>query len=101
MPGLSGHNRVNVRSFKAIEVRRCTDRVSAHVVEEKPVPHTQLRNPVVVNYFVRAVAGWTPDNRPVSPLAALNNLCRAQTLTYTMNITLVIIFYHNLFLSHV
>ena len=84
VPCLSCYDRVNMWSFKAIEVTAYTERISAHVVEEKPIPHMHLRNPAAVRYFVKAVAGWTPDNRLVSLLTVLNSLYRAQIYHVSM-----------------
>lgn len=82
MPSLSCHNSINVCLFKAVEVGGYADSVSAHVVDEKPVAHVQLRNPVAFGYFVDAVAGWTPDDGAISRFALLNSLQRGYQLRY-------------------
>lgn len=73
-PGLSCHNRVNVCPFKAVELSGYTESISPHVINKKPVPHVQLRNPAAFGDFVNAVAGWTPDNRVVFRFTVVNSL---------------------------
>lgn len=85
MQNLSAQNSVNTSTFKAVEVGGETDRVRPHVVDKKPVPHVQLREPVAVSYFVQAVAGWAPDDGGVSLLTAVYGLGKTQRLVMLGN----------------
>lgn len=71
VPGVAGHDVVEVRSLEAVEGGRGGHRVGAHVLEDQPVAHLQLGQVALLHDAVEAVARWTPDAAGVHFLVRL------------------------------